>query len=111
MPAGVAASAGHVTLPLAQPCAAAAGTPVAVGLRPEHLLPKVDGPLAFEIELAEPLGADTLLHGRFGIARELVTVRQGGHVQAKPGETRRFAIDSAQLHVFDSRTGRRIGSA
>ena len=43
----------------------------------------------FDVELAEPLGADTLLHGRFGEARELVTVRQGGHVIAKPGERRR----------------------
>jgi len=31
-----------------------------------------------------------LLHGRFGTARELVTVRQGGHVIASAGESRRF---------------------
>jgi sn-glycerol 3-phosphate transport system ATP-binding protein len=100
-----------VTLPLAAATSAAAGTPVALGLRPEHLLPASDGPLEFEIDMAEPLGADTLLHGRFGSARELVTVRQGGHVLAKPGEKRRFSIGSTRLHLFDSQSGKRIADA
>jgi sn-glycerol 3-phosphate transport system ATP-binding protein len=97
-----------VSLPLARPTSAPAGTAVALGIRPEHLLPANDGPLQFDVELAEPLGADTLLHGRFGEARELVTVRQGGHVLAKPGETRHFAVELRHLHLFDSQTGRRI---
>jgi len=100
-----------VSLPLAVATSAAAGTPVALGLRPEHLLPASDGPLEFEIEMAEPLGADTLLHGRFGDARELVTVRQGGHVLAAPGEMHRYSIGATRLHLFDSQTGRRIADA
>src|SRR3954466_6782084 len=63
----------HVSLPLARPTSASQGTAVALGIRPEHLLPALDGPLEFTIEMAEPLGADTLLHGHFGDARELVT--------------------------------------
>ncbi|MBN8749629.1 MAG: sn-glycerol-3-phosphate import ATP-binding protein UgpC [Variovorax sp.] len=101
----------RVSLQLAVPTSAAAGAPVALGVRPEHLLPTADGSLEFEIELAEPLGADTLLHGRFGEARELVTVRQGGHVQAKPGERRRFQAEPGHLHLFDSQTGKRIADA
>ena len=101
----------RITLPLGIPTTAAAGTPVALGIRPEHLHPDPDGSLEFEIELAEPLGADTLLHGRFGEAQELVTVRQGGHVQAKPGEKRRFKAEPGHLHVFDSQTGKRIADA
>ena len=101
----------RITLPIGLATTAAAGTPVAVGIRPEHLHPAADGPLEFEIELAEPLGADTLLHGRFGEARELVTVRQGGHVLAKPGEKRRFKADPGHLHLFDSQTGKRIPDA
>jgi sn-glycerol 3-phosphate transport system ATP-binding protein len=107
----VATAAKAVTLPLAVPTSAAPGTPVAVGLRPEHLLPSSDGPLEFQVEMAEPLGADTLLHGRFGDARELVTVRQGGHVTAQPGELRRFSIGATRLHLFDSQSGRRIADA
>jgi sn-glycerol 3-phosphate transport system ATP-binding protein len=101
----------HVTLPLAVATAAADGTPVAVGIRPEHLHPAADGALEFEIELAEPLGADTLLHGRFGEAREVVTVRQGGHVLAKPGEKRRYKAEPEHIHLFDSQTGKRIADA
>jgi sn-glycerol 3-phosphate transport system ATP-binding protein len=101
----------RVVLPIGLATTAAAGTPVAVGIRPEHLHPAADGPLEFEIELAEPLGADTLLHGRFGEARELVTVRQGGHVLAQPGEKRRFKADPGHLHLFDSQTGKRIPDA
>ncbi len=107
----VATGAKAVSLPLAVPTSAAPGTPVALGLRPEHLLPSSDGPLEFSIELAEPLGADTLLHGRFGDARELVTVRQGGHVTAQPGELRRFSIGATRLHLFDSQSGHRIADA
>ncbi len=107
----VATAAKAVSLPLAVTTSAAPGTPVAVGLRPEHLLPSSDGPLEFQVELAEPLGADTLLHGRFGDARELVTVRQGGHVTARPGERRRFSIGATRLHLFDSQSGRRIADA
>ncbi len=101
----------HVTLPIAVATTASAGTPVAVGIRPEHLHPAADGPLEFEIELAEPLGADTLLHGRFGEAREVVTVRQGGHVLAKPGDKRRFKAEPGHIHLFDSQTGKRIADA
>jgi sn-glycerol 3-phosphate transport system ATP-binding protein len=99
---------GAISLPLAQPTSAAVGTAVALGVRPEHLHPAADGPLQFEVELAEPLGADTLLHGRFGAARELVTVRQGGHVIARPGEMRHFKAEPGHLHLFDSQTGKRF---
>jgi sn-glycerol 3-phosphate transport system ATP-binding protein len=104
-------TAGAIILPLAQPTSASAGAAVALGVRPEHLHPAADGPLQFEVELAEPLGADTLLHGRFGTARELVTVRQGGHVIARPGEKRQFKVDPGHLHLFDAETGKRLPDA
>ncbi|HYC65624.1 MAG TPA: sn-glycerol-3-phosphate import ATP-binding protein UgpC [Reyranellaceae bacterium] len=100
-----------VTLPLAAQTSAVPGTAVALGVRPEHLLPADNGPLEFVVELAEPLGADTLLHGHFGEARELVTVRQSGHVLAQPGEKRRFSVGATRLHLFDSENGKRIPDA
>jgi sn-glycerol 3-phosphate transport system ATP-binding protein len=103
--------AARVTLPLGRATSAGPGTPVALGIRPEHLQPAEDGPLELDIELAEPLGADTLVHGRFGEARELVTVRQGGHVLARRGEKRHYRAEPSHLHLFDSQTGRRIADA
>jgi sn-glycerol 3-phosphate transport system ATP-binding protein len=99
---------GAISLPLARPTSASPGAAVTLGIRPEHLHPAADGVLQFEVELAEPLGADTLLHGRFGAAHELVTVRQGGHVIAQPGEKRHFKADPGHLHLFDSQSGKRI---
>ena len=84
------------------------GSPVTVGLRPEHFVPTDHGVLELEVDLAEPLGADTLLHGRFGHARELVTVRLPGNVPAKPGEKRRYAVSPERLHLFDAQTGKRL---
>ena len=103
---------GDTRLSLALPtaCTAGPGTGVTLGVRPEHLTPEETGPLEFEIQLIEPLGADTLLHCRFGEARELVTVRMGGHVLAKPGERRRFAVATDKLHVFNSQTGKRVAN-
>ena len=100
----------RIVLPIAGVTSAAPGTAVAVGLRPEHLVPAANGAVELMLELAEPLGADTLLHGRFGDTRELMTVRQAGHVLAKPGEKRRFNIHAAHVHLFDAQTGRRIPS-
>jgi sn-glycerol 3-phosphate transport system ATP-binding protein len=106
-----ATGSSKVTLPLANQTSAAPGTAIALGVRPEHLLAADNGPLEFEIDLAEPLGADTLLHGRFGDALEMVTVRQSGHVLAKPGEKRRFSVGATRLHLFSSDTGKRIPDA
>jgi sn-glycerol 3-phosphate transport system ATP-binding protein len=104
-------SNGPINLPLPRPTTAPAGAAVALGVRPEHLHPASDGPLQFQVELAEPLGADTLLHGRFGTGHELVTVRQGGHVIARPGENRHFKAEPGHLHLFDSQTGKRFADA
>jgi sn-glycerol 3-phosphate transport system ATP-binding protein len=100
-----------LVLPLPKPISAAPGTPVTAGLRPEHLAPDAEGKIELEVEMAEPLGADTLLHGRFGAAHELMTVRADGHVRADPGEKRFFSIDPARVHLFDPQSGRRLPDA
>jgi sn-glycerol 3-phosphate transport system ATP-binding protein len=109
--AGGDGGGGTVSLALARPASTPGGAAVTLGIRPEHLHPDESGPLSFEVELAEPLGADTLLHGRFGPGRDLVTVRQGGHVLASPGERRRFRAEPGHLHLFEPGIGRRLADA
>ena len=48
-----------ISLPLARPTSAPAGTAIALGIRPEHLLPASDGALQFDVELAQPSAAET----------------------------------------------------
>jgi sn-glycerol 3-phosphate transport system ATP-binding protein len=83
------------------------GTAVTIGIRPEHLLP--DGPdgLAVSIDLAEPLGSETVLHGRLADGTELTARIPGG----VPGERLRLAPELSALHVFDATTGKRLDPA
>jgi sn-glycerol 3-phosphate transport system ATP-binding protein len=80
------------------------GHALTVGIRPEHLVPSPEG-LCLQIDLIEPLGSETLVHGRLQDATPLV-VKVTGY--APGGETLTVAPLTAQLHVFDRETGRRI---
>ncbi len=87
----------------------AAGTPVTLGLRPEHLAPTT-GSTAVElrVDLVEPLGADTLAHGHFAAIDTDVTVRLPGNSPVKAGETLKLAATPDRMHVFDRETGKRL---
>ena len=82
--------------------------PVKVGLRPEHLTADPDGPLHTRILMSEPLGANTLLHGRMDALDEAVTISLPGvHPVDEKGVAMRFSIDPANIHLFDPATGKR----
>jgi len=98
---------GQTVLPLARPVGQP-GRSVLAGLRPEHLEPAADGPLAVRIELLERLGADTILHGRLNGAETPLVARTSGSFALSLGETVRFAIRPEHLHLFDPDTGRRL---
>ena len=67
-----------------------------------------DGALAIEVDLAEPLGAETLVHGRLAGDDEPVTVRLGDEQPLAPGEMLRVSPPPARVHLFDAGSGRRI---
>jgi len=83
--------------------------PVMLGLRPEHLHPDPDGPIAMEVLLAEPLGANTLLHGRLAGGQSFTASLPGVHRAGHGGETLRLSVPPDNMHVFDRETGRRLG--
>ncbi|SFI27799.1 sn-glycerol-3-phosphate import ATP-binding protein UgpC [Jannaschia pohangensis] len=82
--------------------------PVTVGIRPEHVIPDAEGPLAMTVQMGEPLGANTLLHGRMAGRSDAFTVSLAGVHHAVAGETLRFGVDPANLPFFDPKTGQRI---
>ena len=83
------------------------GDAVIVGIRPEHLTPGGAG-LSLSVDLIEPLGSETLVHGRVaGATGEIITVKLPGAIM--PTETMTVAVQSDRIHVFDARTGGRIG--
>jgi sn-glycerol 3-phosphate transport system ATP-binding protein len=82
--------------------------PVTVGIRPEHIIPDPDGPLSMTVQMGEPLGANTLLHGRMSGTRDAFTVSLGGVHHAVTGDVIRFSVDPLNLHFFDPKTGERL---
>jgi len=82
---------------------------VTAGIRPEHVIADENGPLSITVQMGEPLGANTLLHGRLDGTKDAFTLSLPGVHHAITGETIRFSVDPANLHFFDTISGQRIG--
>ena len=81
------------------------GQAVKYGIRPEHLQLHGRG-IAAEIEVVEPMGAETELIVKVGEAR--LTVLTHGRSSAGPGERISLAPDPGHAHVFDAASGQRL---
>jgi sn-glycerol 3-phosphate transport system ATP-binding protein len=87
------------------------GMALTIGIRPEHIRLDNDhalGGLALALELAEPLGSETVLHGRLPNGEALVMKLNG------PGPrdgTLPVALPAEALHVFAADGGRRLDPA
>jgi sn-glycerol 3-phosphate transport system ATP-binding protein len=81
------------------------GDKLIIGIRPEHLFPGAG--LDLVIDLIEPLGSETLVHGHLGGGEEQsLTVKLVG--PPPPGDRLSVAPQLEHLHVFDEPSGRRI---
>jgi len=78
-----------------------------LGVRPEHLHPCAAGEalLTIEVDLVEPLGADTLIYGMTGETRVVVRISSADRV---PRGTLPLRFDAANAHWFDAANGKRI---
>ena len=84
------------------------GRKVLFGIRPEHLepCPAGDAKLVIDVDLIEPLGADTVVYGHLeGGAR--VAARLHSSFAARAGKLP-LRYDPAQVHYFDAGTGARL---
>ncbi|QDJ10042.1 SN-glycerol-3-phosphate transport ATP-binding protein ugpC [Roseomonas mucosa] len=83
----------------------AAGMPLTLGLRPEHVLVgEAPDALPLTVDLVEPLGSETVVHGRLPDGVPL-TVRVNGPFA---GSSLPALLDPRELHVFDGGTGKRL---
>jgi multiple sugar transport system ATP-binding protein len=90
----------EVTLPLPD-------GPLTLGLRPQHLVLRGDGPLAMQVDLVEALGAESVVHGALSGGARLLAVLPG-QPELRRGDRIALGFDPAQVHGFDAQ-GRRIG--
>ncbi|HET7096199.1 MAG TPA: sn-glycerol-3-phosphate import ATP-binding protein UgpC [Casimicrobiaceae bacterium] len=83
------------------------GRDVLLGVRPEHLEPcgASEATLTAEIDLVEPLGADTLAHGRVDGTRVIARLPASSHVAEGPLP---LCFAPANRHYFDAGSGARI---
>jgi sn-glycerol 3-phosphate transport system ATP-binding protein len=85
-------------------------TPVEVGLRPEDVEIASEGQagsLPFDVEFIEELGATQLFHGKLG-GQSFVMQAATGDVGAQEGRLW-VTVDPDKVHVFDPKTGVRLG--
>ncbi|MEO0864123.1 MAG: TOBE domain-containing protein, partial [Pseudomonadota bacterium] len=89
--------------------ASAPDGPVKFGIRPEHMNPDDNGPLSVAVQMTEPLGANTLLHGRLpGHADSFTISLPGVHAMPERDAPLRFSVQKGQSHIFDPTTGLRL---
>jgi sn-glycerol 3-phosphate transport system ATP-binding protein len=82
------------------------GRRLTIGIRPEHLTVAEDQ-LRLHVDLIEPLGSETLVHGHLPTADETpMVVKVAGRAPA--GDIIPVAIQPEFLHVFDQETGLRL---
>ena len=81
---------------------------VAAGMRPEHVIVDDNGPLSITVRMGEPLGANTLLHGRLDGTSDAFTISLPGVHHTVAGQVIRFAVDPKHIHFFDIKSGGRI---
>ena len=78
--------------------------PVTLGVRPENVSLAAGG-APMQVELVEPLGSETLVHGRMADGSALLAKLPGA---APVAESVTVTFDPAVLHLFDAATGKRL---
>jgi sn-glycerol 3-phosphate transport system ATP-binding protein len=84
------------------------GGKVLFGIRPEHLHPcaPAEAKLVADIDLIEPLGADTLVHGHLPQGTR-IAVRLNASFEARAGKLP-LRYEPTHAHYFDAETGVRL---
>ena len=96
-----------VPLPGAEVPSSWLGRRVALGVRPEHLLPAGEG-LQARVDVVEPIGSEAFLHLEFA-GRALVS-RLPPQALPAPGAQLHLRADPAHLHFFDPGDGTRLAA-
>ncbi len=82
------------------------GKTLTIGIRPEHITIDPNG-IKLRVDLIEPLGSETLIHGHLAAPGETALVmRLAG--KAPEGDTLSVGFPSQHVHVFDAETGLRL---
>jgi sn-glycerol 3-phosphate transport system ATP-binding protein len=90
------------------------GTRLLIGIRPQHATLAPDAAAAgldLAVELVEPLGSETLVHGRLRDGTAFAVRVTGGPGTMTDGTGLRIGLPRDAVHVFDAGSGRRLDPA
>ena len=83
--------------------------PVKLGIRPEHMEQDENGSINVAVQMAEPLGANTLLHGHLANNGEVITASLPGvHLINLGQKSMTFSVSASNIHLFDPESGKRL---
>lgn len=78
-----------------------AGSPLTLGIRPEHLTPAEDGVLQVRIDLVEHLGDSMVAYVELPGVNDILAVKlPGDRSNLKPGDPLRLHVAETHLHLF-----------
>ncbi|MFV0382563.1 ABC transporter ATP-binding protein [Paracoccus sp. (in: a-proteobacteria)] len=81
------------------------GHKVTYGIRPEHITIADDG-VPVSVVVTEPTGSETQVFAR--VDKDLIDAVVKDRIHARPGQKVGFAIDPANVHLFDRQSERRL---
>ena len=84
------------------------GAGLTLGIRPEHVVIEArgEGGIPARLTASDYLGADTVVTARVG--GQTINARVPGHYALSADQEVRLRWAAQALHVFDTRTGRRV---
>ncbi len=79
---------------------------ITMGIRPEHIEHKADGPISATVDVSEMMGSEIYLHatvaGRDTVVRiPLVDLPEDYQSVTKPGNKMKFDFSGQRIHIFD----------
>ncbi len=89
-----------VVIPVEASNAAAPGSDVTLGVRPEQLTIAADGPMSGTVAVVEQLGGETLIYVDIG-NKVLVTVKAAGSTTVPVGSAVNVAVITDEANLFD----------
>lgn len=82
---------------------------VYIGIRPEDMVPDDNGDIRLKVNMPEPIGSTTIIHGELANTKiPLIVHMQGLHNILDLNQFINFSVPLEKIHFFDKKTGLRI---
>ena len=82
---------------------------VYIGIRPEDMVPDDNGDIRLKVNMPEPIGSTTIIHGELANSKiPLIVHMQGLHNILDLNQLINFSVPLEKIHFFDKKTGLRI---